>query len=257
MKTVVLVTGGFDPLHSGHIDYFKEARQLGDELHVGLNSDEWLTNKKGKPFMSFKERASVIENLSMVDKVISFDDSDNSACGAIYKTLATHGTIKIVFANGGDRTNTTTPEYKTYGDLPNVEFAFGVGGENKTNSSSWILDEWKTQKTERDWGYWRVLDHKPEKGYKVKELVIYPGKSLSDQKHYKRSEQWIVLEGVVKMDTEWDGRSDSIHLQPHTLPYEIGKEVWHKASNPNGENAHILEIQWGGVCVEEDIERRD
>ena len=257
MKRIVLVTGGFDPIHPGHIEYFKAAKELGDELHVGLNSDEWLIRKKGRPFMKFLDRAAIIEELAVVDKVIAFDDSDDSACGAIYKTMATHGDIEIIFANGGDRTNTTTPEYKTYGDMPKVKFEFGVGGENKMNSSSWILDEWKTQKTERDWGYWRVLDHKPEKGYKVKELVIYPGKSLSNQKHFKRSEQWIVLEGVVKMDTEWDGRTDSLHLHPHTLPYEIGKEVWHKASNPNGENAHILEIQWGSECIEEDIERRD
>jgi len=256
MKTVVIVTGGFDPLHPGHIEYFKAAKQLGDELHVGLNSDEWLTRKKGRPFMKFKDRASIIEELSVVDKVISFDDSDDSACGAIYKTMATHGDIKIIFANGGDRTNTTTPEYKTYGDTPKVEFAFGVGGENKANSSSWILDEWKTQKTERDWGYWRVLDYKPEKGYKVKELVIYPGKSLSDQRHFKRSEQWNILEGVVKIDTEYNNLLNTVQLDSHNKPYHIDKEVWHKASNPGTENAHILEVQRGIECVEEDIERR-
>ena len=254
---VVLVTGGFDPLHSGHIEYFKEARKLGGKLVVGLNSDEWLTRKKGRPFMQFKDRLAIIKELSIVDDVISFDDSDDSACGAIYKTLATHGNIKVIFANGGDRTNTTTPEYKTYGNLPYCDFVFGVGGENKMNSSSWILDEWKTQKTERQWGYWRVLDHKPEKGYKVKELVIYPGKSLSDQKHFKRSEQWIVLEGKVNMTTEWHGIVDNNELIPHGMPYEINKEVWHKPSNQGTENAHILEIQWGSECIEEDIERRD
>ena len=79
MKNIVLVTGGFDPLHSGHIEYFKAAKELGDELHVGVNSDEWLTNKKGRPFMPFKDRATIIENLSCVDKVLSFDDSDGSA----------------------------------------------------------------------------------------------------------------------------------------------------------------------------------
>ena len=254
---VVLVTGGFDPLHKGHIEYFKEAKKLGDKLIVGVNSDEWLTRKKGRPFMPFEDRCAIIKELSIVDKVIGFDDSDDSACQAIFHTLSTHGNIKVIFANGGDRTNTTTPEYATYGDMPNVEFAFGVGGTNKMNSSSWILDEWKTQKTERQWGYWRVLDHKPEQGYKVKELVIYPGKALSDQKHFKRAEQWIVLEGVVDMQTEWNGNISSLQLTPHGQPYEIGKEVWHLASNTGTENAHILEIQWGSECIEEDIERRN
>ena len=96
-----------------------------------------------------------------------------------------------------------------------------------------------------------------EQGYKVKELVIYPGKSLSDQKHFKRSEQWIMLEGKVQMDTEWNSVSDSKLLVPHGMPYEIDKEVWHKPANYGTENAHILEIQWGSECIEEDIERRD
>jgi cytidyltransferase-like protein len=256
MNRVVLVTGGFDPLHSGHIEYFKAAKKLGNKLVVGVNSDEWLTRKKGRPFMPFEERCAIIRELSVVDKVIGFDDSDDSACGAIFQTMSTN-TGKLIFANGGDRTNTTTPEYTTYGDHAQVEFAFGVGGENKANSSSWILDEWKTQKTERQWGYWRVLDHKPEQGYKVKELVIYPGKSLSDQKHFKRSEQWIILEGSVDMITEWNGNTTVVQLKPHRIPYEIGKEVWHKPSNPGIENAHILEIQWGSECIEDDIERRD
>ncbi len=252
---VVLVTGGFDPLHSGHIEYFKQAKKLGDKLVVGVNSDTWLTRKKGRPFMSFNERMSIIKELSCVDKVIAFDDSDDSACHAIFYTMSTN-TGKVIFANGGDRTNTTTPEYITYGDHPQVEFVFGVGGNNKMNSSSWILDEWKTQKTERTWGYWRVLDHNPEQGYKVKELVIHPGKALSDQKHFERSELWTVLEGAVKMDTEWNNIQSSITLEKHSRPFEIGKEVWHKASNPGPENTHILEVQWGN-CYEEDIERRD
>ena len=256
MSNIVLVTGGFDPLHSGHIEYFKAAKKLGTKLIVAVNSDDWLTRKKGRPFMPFKERCAIIKELEVVDKVIGFDDSDDSACQAIFHTMSTN-TGTIIFANGGDRTDLTTPESKIYGDHPQVHFKFGVGGENKANSSSWILDEWKTQKTERDWGYWRVLDHKPEQGYKVKELVIYPGKSLSDQKHFKRSEQWIILEGTVDMTTEWNSVTSSVLLEPHRLPYEIGIEVWHKPSNPGKQNAHILEIQWGSECVEEDIERRD
>ena len=258
MKNVVLVTGGFDPLHSGHIAYFKEAKKLGQKLVVGVNSDDWLTRKKGRPFLPFEERVSIIKELKCVDQVIGFNDKDDSANNAIYTTLSTHPSgTKVIFANGGDRTDLTTPEYKLYGNMPWVNFKFGVGGENKANSSSWILDEWKTQKTEREWGYWRVLDHKPEQGYKVKELVIYPGKSLSDQKHFKRSEQWMVLEGAVDMQTEYNSSFNNVQLLPHGMPYEIGKEVWHKASNSGTVNAHILEIQWGTECVEEDIERRD
>ena len=254
----VLVTGGFDPLHSGHIAYFKAAKQLGTKLVVGLNSDDWLTRKKGRPFMPFEERLSIIKELSVVDRVISFNDDDDTAGGAIFLLQSTtNSNDEIIFANGGDRVEGAVPEEKLFGDYKNIKFIYGVGGENKANSSSWILDEWKTQKTERQWGYWRVLDHKPEQGYKVKELVIYPGKSLSDQKHYKRSEQWNILEGEVKMVTEWEGRQEIVYLKPQGMPYEINKEVWHLPSNPGKVNAHILEIQRGEQCVEEDIERRN
>ena len=87
----VLVTGGFDPIHSGHISYFKHASKLGDKLIVGLNSDDWLERKKGRPFMPFDERAEIIENLKMVDQVIDFDDSvnHNGASSAIFKLRAT------------------------------------------------------------------------------------------------------------------------------------------------------------------------
>jgi len=251
---VVLVTGGFDPLHSGHIAYFKEAKKLGDTLVVGVNSDAWLTRKKGRPFMTGGERTSILQNLTMVDHCVLFDDDDDTSKEAIKNVRMMYPDAHIIFANGGDRTSENIPEMNT--DVGNISFEFGVGGSNKANSSSWILDEWKTQKTERDWGYWRVLDDVPDKGYKVKELVIYPGKSLSDQKHFERSEQWQVLQGIVKMDTEYNAIKNITHLEAHNRPYEIGMEVWHKASNPGTENAHILEIQWG-VCYEEDIERRD
>jgi cytidyltransferase-like protein len=251
---VVLCTGGYDPLHSGHIAYFKAARQLGDKLVVGVNSDAWLTRKKGRPFMHGGDRISIIQNLKMVEHCLLFDDNDNSSKEAIKNVRMMYPDAHIVFANGGDRTSENIPEMDIQDE--NLSFEFGVGGTDKMNSSSWILDEWKTQKTERDWGYWRVLDDKPEKGYKVKELVIYPGKSLSDQKHFKRSEQWTILEGVCKMDTEYKNIKHSILLTATTQTYDIGVEVWHQASNPGTEPTHILEIQQGSKCVEEDIERR-
>ena len=117
MERIVLVTGGFDPLHSGHIDLFNEAKKLGDKLVVGVNSDEWLTRKKGRPFMPFKERLAIIKELAVVDRVISFDDSDDTAGGAIFKLMSTTGSShEIIFANGGDRKQGAVPEEKTYAD---------------------------------------------------------------------------------------------------------------------------------------------
>ena len=136
-KKVSLVTGGFDPIHSGHISYFKRAKDLSNYLVVGINTEEWLTRKKGQYFQSWKERAEIIRHLDMVDAVISWDDKDDSACGAIAKCLEIAETV--IFANGGDRGKGNTPEIDEYDVHPNVEFAWGIGGDDKMNSSSWIL----------------------------------------------------------------------------------------------------------------------
>lgn len=253
MTRIVLVTGGFDPLHSGHIAYFKAAKKLGNKLIVGINSDEWLTRKKNRPFMTWDERAAIIKELKVVDDVVAFDDSDGTANFAIYKCLQQYPNSKIVFANGGDRENNNTPEYKTYGNMPWVEFAWSVGGSDKKNSSSWILDNWKTQQTERPWGYWRVLDDKGT--VKVKELVIKPGCSLSDQRHLFRSENWYLLKGTCSIQTDWMGLKSSIQLKQNDN-YIIEKNVWHLTTNTGLENCHVLEVQYGEKCVEEDIERR-
>ena len=174
MKRIVLVTGGFDPLHSGHIDYFKAAKKLGDELWVGLNSDEWLVRKKGQAFMPYNERLAIIRNINMVDNIaVCYGDAQsNDACGAIHHVKSTTPmNTKIIFANGGDRKPGNVPEQDMYADDANVEFAWGVGGDNKKNSSSWILQEWKEPKTVRTWGYYRVL-HQNGPGVKVKEHTV-------------------------------------------------------------------------------------
>ena len=137
---VSLVTGGFDPIHSGHISYFERAKDLSNYLVVGLQGDPWLKRKKGQYFQCFTERADIVRHLSMVDAVISWDDSDESACGAIAKCLEI--SEKVVFCNGGDRTKTNIPEQQGYDDDPRVEFVYGTGGEDKMNSSSWILNSY-------------------------------------------------------------------------------------------------------------------
>ena len=108
---IVIVTGGFDPLHSGHIAYLQAARKLGDQLVVGLNSDDWLGRKKGKPFMPYAERYAVLAELACVDRVLDFDDRDGSAKDLIKRMLETlKSNDEIVFANGGDRTDKNIPE---------------------------------------------------------------------------------------------------------------------------------------------------
>ena len=136
-EKVSLVTGGFDPIHSGHLRYFTQAKDLSDYLVVGLNGDPWLTRKKGQYFQSWTERADILRHLDMIDAVISWDDKDDSACGAIAKCLEIAD--KVVFCNGGDRGKENTPEVMGYGENHRVDFEYGVGGTDKLNSSSWIL----------------------------------------------------------------------------------------------------------------------
>lgn len=144
MQKIVIVSGGFDPVHSGHISYLNAARQLGDFLLVGLNSDYWLKRKKGKSFLPFVERKCILENLRSVDKVIQINDNDDSAADAIAQALIRYPNCEIIFANGGDRGKDNTPEQTKYQDHPLVSFAFGVGGEEKLNSSSVILKNWSS-----------------------------------------------------------------------------------------------------------------
>ena len=253
MKNIVLITGGFDPLHSGHIAYFKAAKVLGDILVVGVNSDAWLTRKKGSPFMPYTERASIVRNIVGVDFVIDFDDSDNSAKRAIWMVRQSYPNDKIIFANGGDRTDENIPEMDIQDQ--NLEFVFGVGGFNKANSSSWILQEWKAPKTERQWGYYRVLHEVP--GMKVKELTVNPGCSLSMQRHQQRAEYWIVSEGeaVVNRATPLEFELPPAILDKHDQLHIATKE-WHQLTNPYEHPLKIVEIQYGEQCVEEDIERK-
>lgn len=248
MKTIVLVTGGFDPIHSGHIAYFNKSKELGDKLIVGVNSDNWLFRKKGKSFMPWEERATIVAAIQGIDRVINFDDSDNSAKDAIRKVRQLHPTDKIIFANGGDRTSSNIPEMDIVDD--NLEFAFGVGGEDKKNSSSWILQEWKAPKTERPWGYYRVL-HTVGSSVKVKELTVNPGQSLSMQRHKHRTELWFIAEGEAGNNWEYGGEKIKTFKTETINPNE-----WHQLHNPTDKPLKVVEIQYGECCEEEDIERK-
>jgi cytidyltransferase-like protein len=245
---IVLVTGGFDPIHSGHIAYFKAARTLGDMLIVGLNSDDWLERKKGRAFMPWNERLCIVNNLSMVDEVFTFDDADGSARHFIQQVRAHYPDAELIFANGGDRTANNIPEMDVVD--PKLRFEFAVGGTDKKNSSSWILEEWKAPKTVRPWGYYRVL-HTVGNNVKVKELTVDPGKTLSMQKHNYRSELWFVAEGLAGNNWDYGGKKIKLYKTETINPNE-----WHQLHNPTDKPLKVIEIQYGERCEEEDIERK-
>jgi cytidyltransferase-like protein len=143
MSTISIVSGGFDPIHSGHINYLNSAKSLAQKLIVGINSNEWLVAKKGKYFLPFEERKIIIENLKSVDMVLNFEDDEvGSAKNLIKKIRVMFPESTLIFCNGGDRTSVNIPEMDLVDDK--LQFSFGVGGANKQNSSSWILSRWKS-----------------------------------------------------------------------------------------------------------------
>ena len=138
-KKVVMVSGGFDPIHIGHLRMFEEARKLGDELLVVINCDRWLLNKKGKKFMSSEDRAEIIRGFRSVDHVhvLETDRKDVGEALELFKPA--------IFANGGDRRNEEEiPEAKICKEL-GIEMIFNVGG-GKLRSSSDLLKEYEQPK---------------------------------------------------------------------------------------------------------------
>ena len=250
---IVVVSGGFDPIHSGHIEYFKSAKSLGDKLIVALNSDNWLINKKGKFFMPFGERKAIIQNLSSVDSVIDFDDDDiGSASNALTKVKEMHPNDIISFANGGDRNDSNIPEMAVNG----IEFLFSVGGNDKKNSSSWILKNWQYYHEERLWGSFYNLFEEDQ--VKVKELIVHPGKGMSFQKHFKRSEIWMVSRGSCIVNYSKGNPDEKENIQLNKFDhYLVPLGEWHQITNPFKETCHLIEIQYGEACIEDDIERTE
>lgn len=240
--TIALVTGGFDPIHSGHIALFNEAAKLGD-LHVGVNSDKWLKNKKGYCFMPLEERMEIISNLQMVDYCFTFNDEDGSALDAIETIEALYdGRREIFFCNGGDRTEENIPEINYKG----AEFVFGIGGTDKINSSSTI------GRVKRSWGWYKVLYNAMTT--KVKELQIKAGQSMSIQRHFKRSEFWFIVEGECTASKPLMYNDKPVILTKHKQ-FTVPINTWHTLYNHTDNPCNIVEIQYGEECEESDIER--
>ncbi len=145
MKTYYIVSGGFDPIHEGHIAMILDAAEKSDGVIMLVNSDDWLRRKKGQEFTNFNTRSCICSAIKGVIDVIAFDDADNSASDGIRKAREKYQDVKLVFANGGDRGAGNIAEDDVCREC-NVELEFGVGGDFKANSSSWILEKWKGKK---------------------------------------------------------------------------------------------------------------
>ena len=248
---ISIVSGGFDPIHSGHIAYLKSAKKISDYLIVALNSDEWLINKKKKVFMSFEERRDILINIECVDEVMAFEDDDEGSCiHALNKIKEKYPNDDLIFCNGGDRDKNNIPEMV----VENITFKFGIGGNSKKNSSSLLLKNWNHESEKRVWGkFYNLFD---SNDVKVKELIIKSQKGMSFQRHKKRNEIWLVSKGaceVLYSKNNPDSKNKTI-LNKFDK-FLISKGDWHQIINPYQEDCHIIEIQYGDAVIEEDIER--
>lgn len=213
----IVISGGFDPIHPGHIALIEDASKFG-EVHIVLNSDSWLIRKKGFCFQPWEDRKKILEVYT--PNIHSVDDSDGTVNEALRKIKPDY------FGNGGDVSLHSIPEIQVCDEL-GIEPIFGVGGE-KYSSSSEINSK---NRVGTRWGWYDVLIDMPQ--LKVKLLYIDAGKKLSLQRHEKRSEFFFMPNGEVKMN----------------LP-----GVWHAPQAPDGRDLEIVEVQIG-PSEEEDIDK--
>ena len=254
-KIHILVSGGFDPIHSGHINLINNAAEYG-EVIVILNNEKFLEDKKGYSFMTVEERVIILENLKNVYKVFVSIDDDHTVCKSI-KYLANSSKYNIkYFANGGDRKNVNdVPESKVCIDN-NIETIFNIGGEKSESSSSltqkffekMLLNKNHEKIYRKPWGYYINLIS--EGDYIVKKLFLKTDEELSKQSHHHREEHWVVVKGEVDV---LNGKHRGKYSQGDYIYIEKG--IVHKIANPYGADAVIIEIQLGNILSESDITR--
>jgi len=242
------VSGGFDPVHVGHVRLFKEARKFGDKLVVIVNNDNWLKNKKGFVFMPQKERIELIASFPFVDKVVLTShkpkDSDTTVCREL--TLLK----PAVFANGGDRKQVNVPENEICKKM-GTRMEYNVGRGGKVQSSSWMIQEAARGivRSVRPWGEFYQWDK--GKDWNLKTLVIKPGKKLSLQYHHHREEWWMLVEGDAQYTVVKNARRMSGNLKKGEF-FKVLKGMTHRISSRKG--GAVIEIAFGNF-EEDDIVR--
>jgi D-beta-D-heptose 7-phosphate kinase/D-beta-D-heptose 1-phosphate adenosyltransferase len=256
----VAVSGGFDPLHIGHVRMFEEARKLGDKLVVILNNDNWLRDKKGFAFMPQHERKELIEAFPFVDKVIYTKHLPNEYHLDKSVVRELRDLRPAIFANGGDRKpdGDPVPEVALCEDL-GIEVAYNVGAGGKVQSSSWMIGAASrdVRRSVRPWGEFYNWD--TGTGWHLKTLYIKPGMRLSLQYHHHRAEQWILLEGDATATIgPKKGSLKRVALKKHQV-FVVPKGHIHRLESKKG--GTLAEIASGRfdeadiVRIEDDFDR--
>ena len=254
---VVAVSGGFDPLHIGHVRMFQRARSLGDKLVVILNNDNWLRAKKGYAFMPEKERAELIKAFPFVDTVVITGHKVNDADMRVVRELKK---LKpAIFAKGGDRNKTDAadmksslnPEQKLCRKL-GIRLVYNVGEGGKVQSSSWMIKgaTRPVMRTVRPWGEYYGWDQ--GSGWNLKTIYIKPRKRLSLQYHHHRSECWLLVSGDA-IATVHTGKGDEkkVALKKGET-FLVGKGQVHRLESKRG--GVVVEVAYGAFD-EDDIVR--
>lgn len=272
-EKIIIVSGYFNPVHSGHIKLFESAKKLGNKLIVILNSDNQVKLKGSFPFMGEIERKKIIESIKYVDDVFISIDKDKTVCRTIekvYKKFSKKG-VEFVFANGGDRKMGDVPEDDVCKSL-SIAMKYNIGG-GKSQSSSWLIGKVKKCKehnedliycekcfsdrdkkiykrvgVERPWGSYLVLEE--GKGYKVKVVSVKPRKRLSLQSHNFRSEHWVVVSGQAKVTI-----NDKEFFLKEGESVFVSKKIKHRLENPFNKTLEVVEVQNGKYLEEDDIIR--
>jgi len=243
-----LVSGGFDPVHVGHLRMFQDAKNLSENVIVLLNNDEWLMKKKGKPFMNEGQRKEILDEFKSISKVIIQTKSDRSSSRAIEEFVHNNPDKTVCYCNGGDRSNIRNIREADICNKLGVTLEFGIGGNTKIESSSQLSKNYLGNVEERPWGNYHIIAK--NKGYQIKEIIVSKGSKLSLQKHSGRSEFWQIVKGESKITIE-----ENKHYLKEKEHIYIPKNTIHRIENIGKDELIFIEIQLGENLKEEDIIR--
>ncbi|MBL8158394.1 adenylyltransferase/cytidyltransferase family protein [bacterium] len=244
----VAVSGGFDPIHIGHVRMMQAARKLGDRLLVILNNDHWLRDKKGFAFMPQKEKVELLKSFPFVDKVVLTDHKPGDQDRSVSRTL--RKVKPHIFANGGDRGKGNTPEMDVCKDL-GITMRFNVGKGGKVQSSSWMINasSREVRRSVRPWGEFYGWDS--GQGWYLKTLYVNPNSRLSLQYHHHRSERWVLVQGDATAVTIEKGKEKKTKLKVGET-FIVPKRMPHRLTSKNG--GTLVEVAVGNFD-ENDIVR--